>query len=73
VHLDETVTPFTLNLSMSDEAKLNRVRIRLGEPGGGRLGISGPVVSSSDVLKSLWALDARLETIDWVYDVEITG
>jgi hypothetical protein len=70
---DQTVTPFTLNLSMSDEAKLKRVRIRLGEPGGGRLGISGPVAGSSDVLKSLWALDARLETIDWVYDVEITG
>jgi hypothetical protein len=68
---DQTLTPFTFNLGLSDEAKLERVRIRLGEPGGGQLGISLWKWGSTDVLKNVWALNARLETIDWVYDIEI--
>ena len=70
---DQTLTPFILNLSLSEEAALGAGRIRLGEPGEGRLGISGPPWGSSDVLKRLWALDARLETVDWVYDVSINA
>ena len=68
---DQALTPFTLNLGLSDEAKLDAVRIRLGEPGGGRLGISRWKWGSADVLKNVWALNARLEIIDWVYDIEI--
>jgi hypothetical protein len=68
---DQTVTPFTLNISLSEEGNLSAVRIRLGEPGEGRSGISGPAWGSTDVLKSLRALDARLETVDWVYNVTI--
>jgi hypothetical protein len=68
---DQTLTPFIFNLSLSDEAELGAIRIRLGEPGEGHLGISGPAWGSSEVLKSLWTLEAQLETVDWAYDVSI--
>ncbi len=68
---DQTVTPFTLSLSMAEDATLSAVRIRLGEPGGGQLGISGPAAGSSEVLKRLWALEARLGAVDWTYDVQV--
>lgn len=65
---DQTVTPFALDVNLVDARTF---RIRLGEPGSGRLGISGPAVNSSAARKMLWALDDRLERVDWAYDVTV--
>lgn len=65
---DQTVTPFALNLSLADTAGFRSFRIRLGEPGGGPLGISGPVCNSRAAQKMLLTLDARLDRVAWVYD-----
>lgn len=67
---DQSVTPFRLSIRLSDSGGLARLRIRLGEPGGGPLGISGPSVNSNAASRLLGALDGRAEAIDWVYEVE---
>lgn len=66
---DQTVTPFLLNLSLTEPTKLGSVRIRLGEPGGGPLGISGPASTSRAAQELLAMLVARLDGVNWVYDV----
>jgi hypothetical protein len=66
---DQTVTPFVLNLTLSDRQGFASFRIRLGEAGNGPLGISGPDCNSRAARDLLLGLDARLQQIDWVYDV----
>jgi hypothetical protein len=65
---DQSVTPFRLNMHLSDPLELARLRIRLGEPGGGALGISGPAVTSNAATRALDGLGGCVETVDWVYD-----
>lgn len=67
---DQSVTPFRLDMSLSTPPASLRLRIRLGEAGGGALAISGPAVTSKAATDFLGALDRRIETVDWVYDVE---
>ena len=66
-----TVTPFALDVSLADAVTFRTFRVRLGEPGSGRLGISGPPVNSTAAQKMLWALNDRLGRVDWAYDVTV--
>jgi hypothetical protein len=67
---DQTVTPFRIVLTLSSSGEDVEVeRLCLGEPGTGRLGISGPACNSSRALKVLATVVARLDTITWSYDV----
>jgi len=67
---DQTVTPFRVELLLSPSGKAIRsFRVRLGEPGGGRLGISGPSCNSPEAEELLSTLPARLHDVDWSYDV----
>lgn len=68
---DQTVTPFSLSIRLSVPHRFETLRIRLGEPGGGPLGISGPACNSRAAQKMLLALNARVEAVHWVYDVAV--
>jgi hypothetical protein len=68
---DQSLTPFQLSLSLSGEGAFDSLRIRLGEPGDGALGISGPKWSPEAAVNLPPALDARLDQVSWVYDVVI--
>lgn len=69
---DQAMTPIRLDLDINAEGRLQPIRIRVGEAGGGPLGISGPAVGSSAADYFLPRLGARLDQIDWVYDVSVT-
>lgn len=66
---DQAVTPFALGLSIEDDGSLRSMRIRLGEAGGGPLGISGPSCKSRAARELLLALNERIDRIEWTYDV----
>lgn len=68
---DQTVTPFALNLSLAETGMFRFFRIRLGEPGRGPLGISGPPCNSRAAQEVLFALNERLDRVDWAYDVAL--
>lgn len=67
---DQTVTPLLteITLSLSGE-RIESFRARIGEPGGGRLGISGPGCNSKEAQAPLAAVDARRRSIAWAYDI----
>jgi len=64
---DQAVTPFRLDLTIADDGSLRSSSIRVGEPGNGPLGISGPACNSRAAAELLAGLDARMDRIDWVY------
>lgn len=65
---DQTVTPFLVDLELSDIAdSVAAFRVFLGEPGGGPLGISGPQCNSRDAERLLESLISRLDGIAWSY------
>jgi hypothetical protein len=68
---DQTVTPFAIGVRLSDPGRFQSLRIKLGEPGNGSLGISGPPCTSGAAETMLQTLSARVEAIDWVYDVRV--
>jgi hypothetical protein len=68
---DQTITPLALDMSLTDSATFKSLRVRLGEAGGGRLGISGPVCTSPAAKAMLASLDHRLASVKWVYDVSM--
>jgi hypothetical protein len=68
---DQTVTPFALNVSLTETGMFRSFRIRLGELGTGPLGISGPACNSRAAQEMLFALNGRLDRVDWVYDVAV--
>ena len=68
---DQTVTPFALNLRLSNSWTFQLFRIRLGEPGTGPLGISGPKCNSRAAKAMLLGLNTRLERVAWAYDVTL--
>lgn len=68
---DQTVTPFALTFNLSGSREFRSLRIRLGESGGGPLGISGPDCNSRAAQEMLLAINARMDLIDWVYDVTV--
>lgn len=67
---DQCVTPFLLELALSPESdRVTSLRLLLGEPGGGRLGISGPPCNSRDARLLLSSLMSRINDVEWVYTV----
>lgn len=68
---DQTVTPFVLSIRLSDRHRFESLRIRLGEPGSGSLGISGPPCNSRAAQTLLAGLTERLDTVKWVYDFAV--
>ena len=68
---DQTVTPFILNLDLADQGGFDLFRIRLGDLGHGPLGISGPAANSTAAQTLLLSLNARLDQVDWAYDVHV--
>ncbi len=80
---DQRVTPFFVELELAGpergahertlEAGPRGVHVRqlkLGEPGTGPLGISGPAVHSGAARKLLDRLPARLDSLEWTYALE---
>lgn len=69
---DQTVTPIHLEISLAPAADaVERVRLKLGEPGGGALGISGPVCNSRDATRLIATFGDRLYRIRWSYRLDI--
>jgi hypothetical protein len=67
---DQTVTPILVVLALSPSGdRIGSVRVSLGEPGGGRLGISGPACDSPKAGRLLATVVPRLASIPWSYDV----
>lgn len=67
---DQTVTPFRLDLNVSQEGDsdaVTAVRVMLGEPGSGPLGISGPPCNSRDAQRLLTSLVDRIDRVEWSY------
>jgi hypothetical protein len=71
---DQTVTPILARLSISSSCdSITSYEVYLGEPGNGRLGISGPPYKSSDAEKLLENVSARFNSIKWVYTITSSG
>ena len=68
---DQTATPFLAELNLAADGGLRPLRIRLGEAGHGPLGISGPICYSRAADELLAGLNARLDRIEWVYDIAV--
>ncbi len=68
---DQTVTPFAMELTLANGEAFRGSRIRLGEPGGGPLAISGPPCTSPAAKEVHSALNGRLDHIDWVYEMAV--
>ena len=69
---DQTVTPFLLDLNVSQEGDFDAVtavRVMLGEPGSGPLGISGPPCNSRDAQRLLMSLVDRIDEVAWSYTI----
>ncbi|MEZ5974268.1 MAG: hypothetical protein R3F33_15625 [Planctomycetota bacterium] len=72
---NQTVTPFRLRIGRGDLEGQLSLQLRLGVPGGGGLGISGPPVHSSKALKLLWGGLLPGDHVDWIYrlgDIEVS-
>lgn len=67
---DQTVTPFSLHVVLDpSHTKIASYRVHLGEPGGGRLGISGPTCHSDRAQILQYAPRDRLKSIIRSYKV----
>jgi hypothetical protein len=65
---DQTITPFLLELQGQKGGEgVASVRLALGEPGSGTLGISGPKCNSVDAKLLLANLPARVGRVQWSY------
>ena len=68
---DQTVTPLYVELVLTPSAEtIDSFRVRLGEQGGGKLGISGPECNSVDAKQLLVSVSSRLNDIVWTYSIE---
>jgi hypothetical protein len=68
---DQTVTPFMLDIGLSATGdSVGTVRLLLGEPGTGTLGVSGPPCNSREAQRLLATLTDRIDRIAWVFVVE---
>jgi len=66
---DQTLSPLRLDLRLAEAGHdLAEMRIRIGEPGGGALRVSGPRYDPARATEFLRQLGPRLEAIPWVYD-----
>ncbi|WP_407569093.1 hypothetical protein [Deinococcus altitudinis] len=67
---DQTLTPFALYISIDTKhEKIDSYKILVGEPGSGRLKISGPPVGSMKAHKMLSNITRRLFNIAWSYSL----
>jgi hypothetical protein len=67
---DQTVTPFWVRLQWSvTRNKVASYEIRLGEPGRGTLGISGPPCNSREATDMLLRIIDRLHGVRWAFRV----
>ncbi len=69
---DQTVAPFLIDLNVSQEGDsdaVTAVRVMLGEPGSGPLGISGPPCNSRDAQRLLVSLVDRIDKVEWSYTI----
>lgn len=67
---DQTVTPFLIAMALSSsERSIESYRVRIGEPGGGPLGISGPGCNSREAQDLLANVATRLGRIAWSYEI----
>jgi hypothetical protein len=65
---DQTVTPVFIGLALTKSRdSIASYQVFLGEPGGGRLGISGPPCNSANSHRLLETINARLSNIHWSY------
>jgi len=67
---DQTVTPFLVDLELLEKAdsdSVTAIRVMLGEPGSGLLGISGPPCNSPDAQRLLTSLVDRIDKVAWPY------
>lgn len=64
---DQKLTPFFLQLRWSSARipEIRAVRVGLGEPGLGRLGISGPPCNSQAASQLQASLAGRMQHVDW--------
>ena len=71
---DQTMTPLLVELEAAalDEL-IVRFRVCLGEPGGGHLGISGPVCGTREAEELLASVTNRVENIEWAYQISNDG
>lgn len=68
---DQTVTPFAAEIETAGAGSSVIIRrLRLGEPGTGRLGISGPPVNSKDAQRLLASIGERIDDVEWSYMLE---
>ena len=71
---DQTVTPLLVELVLdSQNDSVVHFRVRLGERGGGKLGISGPDCNSREAKQLLATVTTRLNHIRWSYTIEAGG
>lgn len=71
---DQTVTPLHVELALPPSGEcIGSLLVRIGEAGGGRLGISGPSCNSRDARELLATLVTRLPNIAWSYEVASGG
>lgn len=71
---DQTVTPLLMELALSPSGEcIEFFRVRLGEAGGGRLGISGPGCNSWKARELLATVATRLPSIAWSYEIASSG
>lgn len=69
LHSDQTVTPFALTLALGEQMTIGSLGLKLGEPGGGPLGISGPGCTSVAASTLLAGLPLRVNRVDWTYEL----
>lgn len=67
---DQTVTPFSFDLEIKGDS-IKSAFVKVGEPGVGLLGISGPPVNSKDAKILLERLPSRIQKLNWSYQVEV--
>ena len=67
---DQTLTPVFIRLTLtSSRNSIASYQVFLGEPGGGHLGISGPVCNSPHAQRLLETVTKRLDNICWSYAI----
>jgi hypothetical protein len=68
---DQTLTPFVVELEVAEpNGPVTVQRLRLGEPGSGPLGISGPEANSKEAERLLASIVGRVDDIAWSYVLE---
>ena len=66
---DQSVTPLhaEIEAAFDSEVSLSKFDVRVGEAGGGALGVSGPPCGSREAAELLASVASRAPSIEWVY------